>query len=239
MKLKVLGSSSLGNCYLLEDDDECLIIEAGVPIREIKKAMEWSFRKVVGCLVTHSHLDHSKAMKDLHACGVKTYSLPETIKERTLSSPFAKSVREGESFKLGGFEVHVMPANHDVPIVSFIIFHPTFGSLLFATDTYSLPYKPTGIANFLIEANYDKDFMIQGIERGIIDQSYARRVVNSHMSLEKTLQVVMDSGSKDIRNVVLLHLSDSNSRADDFLQQMQQVTGVPVYIAEKGLELTL
>ena len=40
MKLKVLGSNSQGNCYLLEDDHECLIIEAGVPIREVKKALD-------------------------------------------------------------------------------------------------------------------------------------------------------------------------------------------------------
>lgn len=27
MRLKVLGSSSSGNCYLLENDKECLVIE--------------------------------------------------------------------------------------------------------------------------------------------------------------------------------------------------------------------
>ena len=34
-KLKVLGSSSEGNCYLLLLEDETLIIEAGITYKEI------------------------------------------------------------------------------------------------------------------------------------------------------------------------------------------------------------
>ena len=31
MKLKALGSGSSGNCYILENESEALIIEAGLP----------------------------------------------------------------------------------------------------------------------------------------------------------------------------------------------------------------
>ena len=34
MRLKVLGSGSSGNCYILENDNEALIIEAGLPFME-------------------------------------------------------------------------------------------------------------------------------------------------------------------------------------------------------------
>ena len=37
MKLRVLGSGSSGNCYILENEAEALIIEAGVPFMEVKK----------------------------------------------------------------------------------------------------------------------------------------------------------------------------------------------------------
>ena len=39
MVLNVIGSSSKGNCYLLEASDGILIIEAGIPAVEIKKAI--------------------------------------------------------------------------------------------------------------------------------------------------------------------------------------------------------
>lgn len=37
MRLKVLGSGSSGNCYILENENEALIIEAGLPFMEVKK----------------------------------------------------------------------------------------------------------------------------------------------------------------------------------------------------------
>ena len=48
MHLKCLGSSSAGNCYLLENETECLMIECGIPIKEVKKAMNFNIRKIVG-----------------------------------------------------------------------------------------------------------------------------------------------------------------------------------------------
>lgn len=56
MKLKVLGSSSVGNCYLLENDTECLVVEAGVPIMETKKALDFNVRKIQGVVISHEHL---------------------------------------------------------------------------------------------------------------------------------------------------------------------------------------
>lgn len=57
MKLKVLGSGSNANCYLLQSNSgETLIIECGVHLKEIKKALNFNMRNVVGCLISHEHL---------------------------------------------------------------------------------------------------------------------------------------------------------------------------------------
>ncbi|MEB3374489.1 hypothetical protein SFC43_18645 [Bacteroides sp. CR5/BHMF/2] len=48
MKLIVLGSSSSGNCYILDNGTESLIIEAGIRFQEVKKALDFNLRKVVG-----------------------------------------------------------------------------------------------------------------------------------------------------------------------------------------------
>ena len=40
MKLNVLGSDSNGNCYILQTDTEALIIEAGVRMPDVKKALK-------------------------------------------------------------------------------------------------------------------------------------------------------------------------------------------------------
>lgn len=51
--LKVLGSSSKGNGYVLECDNEVLIIELGVKFSEILKGIDYKWNKVVGALCSH------------------------------------------------------------------------------------------------------------------------------------------------------------------------------------------
>ena len=42
MRMTILGSSSKGNCYVLQNDSEAIIIEAGVKLSEVKKALGWN-----------------------------------------------------------------------------------------------------------------------------------------------------------------------------------------------------
>ena len=60
IKLKVLGSGSSGNCYILENENEALIIEAGLPFMEVKKALNFNVMKIVGMISSHEHGDHYK-----------------------------------------------------------------------------------------------------------------------------------------------------------------------------------
>lgn len=57
MKLSVLASSSSGNCYCLENDNECLILEAGVKFLDVKKHLDFNVNKIKGVLISHEHLD--------------------------------------------------------------------------------------------------------------------------------------------------------------------------------------
>lgn len=57
MKLKCLGSSSAGNCYLLTSNSgETLILDCGIPIKEIKKGLDWNIRGIKGMITSHAHL---------------------------------------------------------------------------------------------------------------------------------------------------------------------------------------
>lgn len=51
------------NCYLLIEKEECLIIDPGDDFEVLVK--EIGQKKVVGCLITHSHPDHIGALKEI------------------------------------------------------------------------------------------------------------------------------------------------------------------------------
>src|SRR5574344_376700 len=63
MKLKVLSSGSAGNCYLLDNGNECLIIEAGVNVIDVKKALDFDISRIAGCIISHEHGDHAKHVR--------------------------------------------------------------------------------------------------------------------------------------------------------------------------------
>jgi len=56
MLLNVIGSSSRGNGYVLHSDTEAVIIEAGCPLMEVKKVLNFNISKVVGVCISHAHL---------------------------------------------------------------------------------------------------------------------------------------------------------------------------------------
>lgn len=55
MLLKIVGSGSSGNGYILESKTEALILEAGVKVKDIKKSIGWNISKICGCLISHEH----------------------------------------------------------------------------------------------------------------------------------------------------------------------------------------
>lgn len=55
-KLKVVGSSSKGNSYIIETSNESLILELGCKWNEILESIEYNLKKVRAALVSHHHL---------------------------------------------------------------------------------------------------------------------------------------------------------------------------------------
>lgn len=60
---KVIVGPLETNCYILKNNNECLVIDPGADFPKIKK--EIGENKVIGCLVTHFHQDHIEALEEL------------------------------------------------------------------------------------------------------------------------------------------------------------------------------
>lgn len=53
--LKVVGSGSKGNCYLLQTEKEILILELGCKWNEVLEMLGYKIEKVLGVLISHAH----------------------------------------------------------------------------------------------------------------------------------------------------------------------------------------
>jgi phosphoribosyl 1,2-cyclic phosphodiesterase len=240
MKLKVLGSSSHGNCYILESDSEALILEAGVKFAEVQHALNFNIGKVVGCLITHEHKDHAGHILTFPRfvdvfCSRGTADsagIGEKSKIHTISA--------SKQFAVGTFKIIPFATKHDAAEpLGFFINHAETGNVLFATDTYYLPCTFAGLNNVLIECNYRLDILERNIESGLIPAAMRSRIVQSHFSYEHCLQALQSNDLRAVNNIVLIHLSGGNSNAEEFKQGIRKATGKNVHIAESGLELLL
>ena len=78
-----LNSGSNGNCYYIGNDNEAVLVDAGISCREIEKRMKrlgLNIQKVKAVFVSHEHTDHVKGIPTL----AKRYQLPVYITPATL-----------------------------------------------------------------------------------------------------------------------------------------------------------
>lgn len=251
MILTTVGSGSSGNCYVLQDENEALIIEAGMKLTETKKALGWNIAKVVGCVISHVHNDHAGYAADYERTGIPLLTLIEVIEAKHLQT--AKPITIGKRYRMGGFDILPFPVMHDVPCVGFVITHPNTGRILFATDTYALaryerdiggrefviPYSFTGISHWMLEANYSDRILRRNIDNGNIPEALRKRLMTSHMSIRNCIDTLKRMDLSRTKDIMLIHLSDGNADERDFIKRVREATGKRTYVAKPFLTVNL
>ena len=235
MEITVLGSGSKGNCYRVSDGETCLLLEAGLPFREIRQGLDFRVSQLSACLITHEHGDHAKAVRDIVGAGVDCWMSWGTAKKLDVGSAAYRLniVSHGEEFTVGNFRVLPFRTIHDSaePLGFFMRSTATGESLLYATDTCYLPNRFDGMNYIMLEINYCRDILDANVESGALDHSLRNRIVQSHMSLETALSFFMANDLKGVREIILIHLSDANSDAGRIKREVQKATGKIVTVA--------
>lgn len=245
MKLYTVGTGSTGNCYLLVDGNDILILDAGVsPTKRISKCL-YDLRpaRPCGCLVTHEHGDHSCAVYDLVRMGIECVGSHGTaslvgggMKEMKPYDPtrFCQDVRTfGDAFLVMAFRT-----NHDAnDPCGFLITNTKTGErMIYATDTYYMTYRFPGIHYWLVECNYCEELLTEDTPPVL-----ARRLSTSHMSLDRLCQVFQANDLTDCRKIILCHLSNDRGDPEMMKRRIRDQTHKPVEVTRAGYrhDLTL
>ena len=238
MELICLGSSSKGNCYILKSSTDSLIVECGLPLIEMKKAIDFNIGSVAGCVVSHQHRDHSKYLPEYLKCGIHVLTLADVFDSFNLKHrAFCQEIQPMHGYMVGGFKVIALPVVHDVPCLGFVIEHSEMGKLLFITDTMMLEYRIAGLSHIMIEANYSDELLEDAISTGHTVSSTRERLLESHMEIKTTEQILRTTDLSAVNEVVLLHLSGRNSDNEQFRTRIKKAVGKPVYVASPSFQL--
>lgn len=232
MRITAYASGSSGNLYKINNGRTQILIECGVPFKKIQQYLNYKIHDISGVLVSHEHKDHAKAVKDLLYIGKDIYTSKGTAETLKVSDePSLHIIKSKEPFKLGTFVITPFDVEHDSAEPLGFVIADEKDKLLFATDTYYLKYKFTGLTQIMIECNHSYRLIDENVSGGLLNKVLASRLVKSHFSLENVKKWLTDNDLSQVNEIWLLHLSNLNSDADVFKKEVAALTGLPVYIA--------
>jgi phosphoribosyl 1,2-cyclic phosphodiesterase len=230
--IQVLASSSKGNCYRVSDGHTPLLLECGIPYKEIQRGINFKIAEIAGCLITHEHKDHCKSIKEIMKAGIDCYLSQGTATALGAIGHRLKIVKSKQQFNIGTWTVLPFDIQHDcAEPLGFLLADSTGEKLLYATDTYYIKYKFNGLTHILIECNHSYKIINENVEAGFLSWSMKQRLIQSHFSLENVKKFLLANDLSKVQGIWLIHLSRANSNAELFKREVQEITGKPVYIA--------
>ena len=227
LNIRSYASSSKGNLYTVDDGHTKLMLECGLPWRDIQSSLNFKVSQIAGCLITHEHLDHALAVHDLMKAGIDCYMSWGTAQALKLSGHRLHILKALNQFCIGTWAIKPFQAHHDAAEpLCFLMADQSRGKLLFATDTAYIAYRFEGLTHVMVEANYAAPLLKDNTQ----SSELRRSILQDHMSLETLIRMLRANDLTKVEEIHLLHLSDNNSNADEFKRRIQEVTGKPVYI---------
>ncbi|RKD22576.1 MBL fold metallo-hydrolase [Ammoniphilus oxalaticus] len=231
IEIKALASGSAGNCYHITDGETSLLLEAGIRYKDIQKALDFKTSDIAACLISHEHKDHSKAIKEVTAAGIDCYMSAGTAEAIGHDHHRIHRVSTQERIKIGTWDIIPFDVQHDVSEpYGFLLLNKSGAKVLFATDTYYIRYRFTGLTHIMVEANYSMDILNENIVSGRVHRAMKRRLMQSHFSLENVKEFLKANDLSKVEQIWLLHLSDTNSDEELFKREIQGLTGKMVIV---------
>ena len=220
--LASLNSGSNGNCYYVGNEQDAVLIDAGISCRETERRMErlgLALTKVRAILISHDHTDHTRGVEVLsRKHRIPVYVTPAThmksklILEPSLVQPFTSN----EALHFGSLSVNAFPKHHDAAdphsftVTGKGITVGVFTDIGVACEQLVHHFGRCHAA--FLEANYDETML----EQGRYPVFLKRRITGGegHLSNLQALEVFKSYRAPFLDLLVLSHLSAQNNHPE-------------------------
>lgn len=222
MRICLLASGSRGNALYLESDECRVLIDAGLPARELTRRLAGigvCSEDLDALLVSHEHGDHCLGVGPLS----RRYSLPVYLHHATRAAlpnlgriDDLREITDGEAFDFKDLRITPFPVTHDaVAPVGFLI-ETAVGKIGVATDlgiaTRLVRERLKGCRALVLEANHDPELLRDGPYPWPLKQRI--RGHHGHLSNDDCAELLGEVVCDRLEAVFLAHLSHENNRPE-------------------------
>lgn len=240
-----LNSGSNGNCYYIGNDNEAVLIDAGISCRETEKRMlrlGLSMHKVKAIFISHEHTDHVKGLCNLSA----KYHLPVYITSGTLKGcrfnireDLIRPLHSDQAVQVGDLTITSFLKIHDASEpYSFVISNETTKVGVFTDIGHpceSLIFHFKQCHAVFLEANYDDDLLNKSAYPYFLKQRI--RGGRGHLSNKLALELFINFKPAFMTHLFLSHLSKDNNNPQ-LAQELFQVHAgdTEIIVASRDVE---
>ena len=233
MEVHVLASGSDGNCTVIENDGEAIMVDAGISCKRIMSLME---RQGVdkdmlkAILITHEHSDHvSGAGATARKLDIPIVANMATFDASNLGNVQHWVYKSNSCIDIGQFHVTPLPTSHNAVEPNCYFTQVDDKKVLVATDTGKLSFQiehALAISDVaVIEANYDQKMLVNGPYpeslKSLIGSDHGHmNNVDTAMAIRRTIE------ENEHRKIFLAHLSKTNNTPDVARQSVSDVSGI-------------
>lgn len=211
MTFKTIATGSDGNSFILTNNaGHHLMIEAGLPMGELKKGIDYDIENWQGLVCSHSHKDHSLSVMNVRKMGIPIF-LPYKFDKPRMRT------------MLGDFVIETFPVPHNGCENRGLIINTEGQRICFLIDLEYCPYdlSKQHIDVLVVECNYISDLVDENLPN-IVHKTLG------HCELQTTIGIIQ-SCEKHLRKVILTHMSKGATM--DKKRALQEIRDViPSYI---------
>jgi phosphoribosyl 1,2-cyclic phosphodiesterase len=215
MRVFSLGSGSSGNAFLVETPEAAFMIDCGVGVRVIRRALQDLdlAGRLSAIFLSHEHIDHVRALASI----MRTEHCPVYATAGTFAA-IGRPVRgveavRGSTTTLGGARVTLVPVPHDGADPCGFVVEADGRTLAIFTDL-GMPTTQVSdalqAADFIVlESNYEEALL-----RKSSYPSYLKariRGPSGHLSNDDCAGLLDGALSRRAQSVWLAHLSENNN----------------------------
>lgn len=218
MRVCSLASSSKGNCTIVYNDREILVVDMGIAYKEFAQKLQLlnlDIDNIVGVVVSHEHSDHIKGLQTFFNTTHKPIfchynSLDGILKK--IKIPSDALVRFDSPFKVGSFDICPFEVSHDVFCVGYSIFENN-NKISIVTDlgytTNVVVEKLFDSRLVILEANHDEEMLRNGSYPAVLKSRILSK--KGHLSNVSSAKVVAELAQHNVRQILFAHLSEENN----------------------------
>jgi phosphoribosyl 1,2-cyclic phosphodiesterase len=214
-----LNSGSNGNCYYVGNQQDAILVDAGLSCRETENRLNrqgLSIDSIRAIFISHEHTDHTYGVEII----ARRYELPIYVSEKTLAKSklridenLIRKIEPETPIRIGNLTIESFLKMHDAADPqSFTI---SDGEVTVGVFTDIGSVNENLIRHFsrchaaFLESNYD-EFML---EAGSYPRFLKNRISSDvgHLSNRQALQLFLDHKPEFMTHLLLAHLSQDNN----------------------------